>query len=183
MNDKQLSKYLALLLRHEPQQLGLELDSAGWTSVPVLIQRMQQNGLPVDLDRIRQVVQTNNKQRFQLSPDEQRIKANQGHSISVDLGLPALEPPTVLFHGTATRFLEAIRKEGLIKGKRHHVHLSADKKTAALVGQRHGTLVILEVAANRMYQDKYTFYRSDNGVWLTDYVPPQYFKQVDIQEA
>ena len=164
-----------MVLRHKPEALGIQLDEQGWTPVPALIEKMQAKGMNVDLAILQEVVINNDKQRFQLSPDLERIKANQGHSVAVKLELEPRQPPAILFHGTATRFLDSIQAQGLIKGNRHHVHLSADKKTATLVGQRHGKLVILEVQSGRMYEDGFIFYRSDNGVWLTDHVPSKYF--------
>lgn len=123
------------------------------------------------------MVDENEKKRFSLSQDGTRIRARQGHSIKVDLGMHPLEPPTVLYHGTATRFLNAIRAEGLTSQGRHHVHLSKDQATALSVGQRHGTPVILTVDAKQMCADNFLFFRSENGVWLTDHVPAQYLSE------
>lgn len=172
-----MSKFLSLVLRHKPEQIGLTLDEAGWADVSELIRLARQAGIVLDEALIAQVVQQNDKQRFALSPDGQRIRANQGHSIQVALGLEPVEPPDFLYHGTATRFLDAILREGLNPGNRQHVHLSSGVSTAIRVGQRHGKPVVLEVKAGPMHRASHLFYRSDNGVWLTNHVPPQYLKQ------
>jgi len=121
---------------------------------------------------------TNDKQRFSLSEDAQLIRANQGHSVDVELGYEAVEPPEILYHGTAERFLGSIKREGLVKGKRHHVHWSKDVATAKRVGQRHRKVVVLEVACGKMHREGHSFYLSNNGVWLTEYVPPEYLRDV-----
>jgi putative RNA 2'-phosphotransferase len=125
---------------------------------------------------LEELVVTNDKRRFSISPDGVRIRANQGHSVEVDLGLTPREPPDVLFHGTVAKFLDSIRRSGLIKGNRHHVHMSADEQTAAKVGQRHGKPVILTIEATRMSRVGHAFFQSDNGVWLVDAVPPEYLR-------
>ncbi|MEZ0612216.1 RNA 2'-phosphotransferase [Fibrella sp. WM1] len=169
-----LSKLLSLALRHQPEALGITLDENGWTDVPVLLIQLHRQGYAIDLDQLRYVVETNNKKRFALSPDETRIRANQGHSVDVDLGYTQKQPPQFLYHGTATRFLEAILTDGLKKMNRHHVHLSVDKQTAINVGSRHGKPVVLVVRAGDMVAAGHIFYQSENGVWLTDYVPAMY---------
>jgi putative RNA 2'-phosphotransferase len=131
-------------------------------------------GKPITREQLEQAIATNDKQRFALSPDGTRIRANQGHSVEVDLGLVPQEPPELLYHGTARQFLEPIRAEGLVAGKRQHVHLSADVPTALKVGSRHGQPVPLTVRAGAMHRDGLAFYRSENGVWLTDNVPPEF---------
>jgi putative RNA 2'-phosphotransferase len=123
------------------------------------------------------VVRTNDKQRFAYSADGNRIRANQGHSLPIDLGLVPVEPPELLYHGTVLRFLDAIRRDGLVKGKRHHVHLSPDPQTATNVGQRRGQPIVLAIEAGRMFRDGHAFYRSENGVWLTDAVPAAYVSE------
>jgi putative RNA 2'-phosphotransferase len=173
------SKFLSFVLRHNPRAIGLDLDDQGWASVDALIAAAAEHGTQLSHDRIRQVVETNDKQRFALSPDGQRIRANQGHSIRVDLGLEPIEPPEYLYHGTATRFLASIRSQGLKPSGRHHVHLSPDQATAVKVGTRHGVPVVLRVEAARMHADGAVFYRSENGVWLTDHVAPTYFAVID----
>jgi len=176
VSQKQLNKisrFLSLVLRHKPEVIGLTLDSHGWASISELIEKGSSK-LTLTNDLIKQVVTTNDKQRFTLAKDEQRIRANQGHSIKVDLDLTAKKPPSILYHGTATRFLSSIQKEGLRRGQRHHVHLSTDTKTATAVGQRYGEPVVLQIATGEMLQAGYEFFLSENGVWLTEHVPPQF---------
>jgi putative RNA 2'-phosphotransferase len=164
------SKFMSLVLRHQPDIIGLTLDANGWAEIDDLI-RLSQAQHPLDRALIEYVVATNNKQRFAISDDGQRIRARQGHSIDVDLGFAPRVPSDWLFHGTATRFLDSIRREGLSKQRRQHVHLSADADTAKAVGSRHGAPVVLRIRAGAMAAAGYAFYRSDNGVWLTDAVP------------
>ena len=164
------SRFLALVLRHRPETIGLVLDAAGWADIDTLIACAAPHH-PLTRDLIERAVAGNDKQRYAISDDGRRIRARQGHSIDVDLGLPALAPPPVLYHGTATRFLDAILREGLTKRQRHHVHLSADVATATNVGARHGRPVVLRVDAAAMAAAGHVFHRSENGVWLTDAVP------------
>lgn len=171
MNNIRLSKTLSLVLRHDPQHLGLQLDPGGWVEVDDLLARLSSTGKEVSRERLETVVAENNKQRFSFSEDGLRIRANQGHSVPVDLGLSPLEPPEVLYHGTATRFLESILEKGLLPGSRQHVHLSHEKETAVTVGRRHGKPAVLTVRAGEMHRKGTAFFRSDNGVWLTDHVP------------
>lgn len=170
-NDRQISKFLSLVLRHSPEKIGLTLDHGGWATLSELIAKSQLKITAVDINR---VVAASDKQRFSISSNGQRIRANQGHSIDVDLGLEPLEPPAMLYHGTASRFVAQIMKEGLTKQQRQFVHLSPDPETARKVGARHGKPVILEVAATRMTGGGLVFYRSVNGVWLCDTVPAEY---------
>ncbi len=167
------SKFLSLVLRHQPEIIGLPLDDAGWADIDVLI-RLSQPHKPLTRALIEQVVEENSKQRFAISDDGRRIRANQGHSIEVELGLQPVTPPTLLYHGTATRFVDAIRREGLVKRSRQHVHLSADAGTATTVGARHGKPVVLIVRAGEMAAVGHAFFRSENGVWLTDAVPVEF---------
>lgn len=169
-----LSKFLSFVLRHNPASIGLSLDSAGWAHVDELVTAAQKAGKPLTTDTLRQVVTQNDKQRFSFSADGQKIRANQGHSLAVDLGLEPLTPPDALFHGTATHFLPSIHAKGLLPGRRHQVHLSSDEQTAIKVGQRHGKPVVLSIQAARMSAAGYQFYRSANGVWLTDSVPVEF---------
>lgn len=173
-SHKHASKFMSLVLRHEPEKIGLQLDAQGWADVDDLLQRMADHGVALDRQTLQAVVETNDKQRFALSDDGLRIRASQGHSIQVDLGLEALQPPAWLYHGTVARFVGAIREQGLRPGERQHVHLSLDRQTAQQVGARRGAPVILSVDAGRMYADGHVFHRSANGVWLTTHVPPQY---------
>jgi putative RNA 2'-phosphotransferase len=168
------SKFLGLILRHQPEVIGLSLDALGWADIDGLIELANQHGHRLTRPLIEQVVASNDKQRFAISDDGLRIRANQGHSIPIDLALIAIEPPAVLFHGTASHFITSIREQGLLKRGRQHVHLSSDRGTAIKVGQRHGTPVVLEVRAGEMHRQGLTFYRSENAVWLTDHVAPSF---------
>ncbi len=170
------SKYLSFVLRHKPDAIGLALDPEGWASVDELIQRANRNGQTLTRDLVLEAVATNNKRRFALSPDGLRIRANQGHSIDVDLGLKPVEPPEVLYHGTASGNLDSIRKDGLRRGKRQHVHLSPDPETAVKVGQRHGKPVVILVRSRDMFRAGHIFLQSENGVWLTETVSPDFLK-------
>lgn len=171
---KHISKFLSLVLRHNPQRIGIELDSNGWVDCDRLIAAASSHGMIFDRQTLAEVVRTNDKQRFALSEDGSRIRANQGHSVSVDLGLEKRVPPPILYHGTVARFIDSIRKEGLLKGRRHHVHLSRETATASKVGERRGKPVILTIRASAMREAGHDFYLSDNGVWLTDHVPPHF---------
>ena len=171
-----LSKFLSYVLRHHPESIGLELDEGGWVRVDELLSAWRKHKHPITRKELQEIVATSDKRRFSFSPDGLRIRANQGHSVSVDLGLEPLEPPELLYHGTVAQFLDSIRRQGLLRGQRHHVHLSGDQRTARRVGQRRGTPVVLVVEAGRMHRDGRAFYRSANGVWLTDSVPPEYLR-------
>ena len=171
------SKFLSLVLRHRPDVIGIELDAEGWVAVEELLTACAKHGRAISRDQLDDLVRTNDKQRFAFSVDGSRIRANQGHSLPVDLGLVPVEPPELLYHGTVPRFLESIRREGLTKGTRHHVHLSPDVETATKVGQRRGRPIVLMIAAGHMFRDGHKFYRSENGVWLTDAVPPAYIRE------
>lgn len=165
-----LSKMMSYVLRHKPEEIGIKLDYAGWVDVDELLSALQSHGWDVDGDDLKNVVESNDKKRFSFSEGGTKIRANQGHSIKVDLGLVPEVPPAILYHGTATRFLKSIEQNGITKQSRHHVHLSADTETAVKVGQRHGKCVVLSIGAEMMVNDGIEFYKSDNGVWLTDFV-------------
>jgi putative RNA 2'-phosphotransferase len=173
-----ISKFLSLVLRHRPQKIGLSLDGAGWVPVADLLEACRRHGFILCLDELQAVVTQNDKARFSFSVDGGLIRANQGHSIPVQLGYEPAEPPEYLFHGTAARFLAAIREQGLVKRQRHHVHLSSDEATARQVGRRHGRPVILRVHSGAMHQDGHLFYLSENGVWLVEAVPQRYLEVV-----
>ena len=173
-SEIQVSKFLSLVLRHQPQMIGLALTPDGWADVEELIAKARTRRVDLTPALLEQVVRNNDKQRFSLSEDKKRIRANQGHSVAVDLGLPTRQPPDILFHGTATRFIASIEKQGLNSGSRQHVHLSANIETAIKVGSRHGVPIVLRVDAKAMYQAGLKFFMSDNGVWLTDHVPARY---------
>ncbi|MEU4512949.1 RNA 2'-phosphotransferase [Nonomuraea wenchangensis] len=167
-----VSKFLARHLRHDPGRIGLTLDPAGWVPVEELLSAAAAHGFPITPAELARVVATNDKRRYVI--EDGRIRASQGHSVPVDLGLPPAEPPGVLYHGTVGRFLSAIRREGLRPMGRHHVHLSSDRDTAIRVGARRGAPVVLVVRADAMHADGHVFHLSANGVWLTGHVPPAY---------
>lgn len=169
-----ISKFLSLVLRHQPEKIGLQLDAAGWVAVENLLAACHAHGQPITREQLQTVVVQNDKQRFALSPDGSRIRANQGHSVEIELGYEPATTPALLYHGTAERFLASIQARGLLKGQRHHVHWSADTETARQVGQRHGKAVVLTVQAAQMQQNGFAFYVSANGVWLTEHVPVSY---------
>lgn len=169
-----ISKFLSLVLRHEPEKIGVALDSAGWVGVRDLLDAMAKHGFPVGEVELKHIVETSDKKRFAFSDDGLRVRASQGHSVDVELGYEPATPPDVLYHGTVPQFLNSIRAKGLIKGQRHHVHLSKDIEAATKVGDRRGKAVILAVDAAAMAGDGFTFFVSANGVWLTDHVPERY---------
>lgn len=171
-----LSKFLSLVLRHKPEEAAITLDGAGWCDIDALIAGARQKGRVFTRDELLAVVASSDKQRFAISDDGRCIRANQGHSVEVELGLPPTQPPEFLFHGTVERFLDPIRREGLRKMKRHHVHLSADVETASRVGDRRGQAVILTVAAGALTRAGHEFFLSANGVWLVDAVPPAHIR-------
>lgn len=174
-----ISKYLSFILRHQPVAIGLSLDSNGWASINELIKKTTDFELTHDLLNL--VVETNDKQRFVIDLQQNKIRANQGHSIDVDLSLEPLVPPAVLLHGTAERFYQSIKQQGLTKQKRHHVHLSESATIATSVGSRYGKPILLEIDAKRMYEQGYKFYRSANNVWLVETVPSQFIKEKHVQ--
>jgi putative RNA 2'-phosphotransferase len=169
-----LSKFVSLVLRHQPQKYGLALDEHGWAQIDDLIAAAERAGVPLTRALLQQVVAQNDKQRFAISDDGRAIRARQGHSVSIDLGLVSHEPPPQLYHGTAERFLASIRDQGLLRRSRQHVHLSPDASTALKVGQRHGKPIVLTIQSGAMHADGFLFYLSENGVWLVDSVPVAY---------
>jgi len=170
-----VSKLLAFGLRHDPAALGLVLDGAGWAPVDAVLAGLAASGTVVTREELAEVVATSDKKRFAFSEDGTRLRASQGHSVDVDLALPPREPPELLFHGTAERVVPAIRREGLRAGERTHVHLSADVRTAEIVARRReGPHVVLHVRARAMHDAGRAFFLSENGVWLTEHVPPEY---------
>jgi putative RNA 2'-phosphotransferase len=176
MNNTSISKFLSLVLRHKPEEIGLTLDANGWASIEELIARATPRGLRLTRPLVETIVAESDKKRFAISEDGTRIRANQGHSVDIALGLAPQLPPESLYHGTATRFLESIRADGLHSAARQHVHLSSDLATAEKVGSRHGKPVILTVDSGQMARDGYLFYFSENGVWLTEAVPARYLR-------
>jgi putative RNA 2'-phosphotransferase len=179
-NIVRTSKFLSFVLRHKPEAIGLALDGDGWANIDTLIACAAKDGTTLDRALIAQVVETNDKKRFAISSDGRNIRAVQGHSTeSVNLTHVEKEPPALLYHGTATRFLDSIMAKGLLAGSRHHVHLSPDTETAIKVGQRHGKPVVLLVDAAAMRAAGAKFFLSENGVWLTAHVPPEFLARLD----
>ncbi len=174
MNTKHIPKFLSLVLRHHPDTLGITLDEQGWTDVDTLLQKMNAQGKKVTMDRLKEVVASNDKKRFAFNEDETKIRASQGHSVAVDLKYEPIKPPEFLYHGTVPKFLKDIQEQGLQKMSRLHVHLSEDRETALRVGARRGVPTILTIRSGAMHQKGYEFYKSENNVWLTDAVPTDY---------
>jgi putative RNA 2'-phosphotransferase len=174
-----LSRLLSLILRHKPETVGLALDPNGWLAVDDLLSALARHGTPISRATLDRIVRENDKQRFAFDDSGAKIRANQGHSVSIDLKLAAAQPPEVLYHGTATRNEASIRAHGLTKQDRQHVHLSPDHVTATLVGQRHGKAIVLTVRSGEMHRSGIAFYQSDNGVWLVDAVPAHYIDWPD----
>jgi putative RNA 2'-phosphotransferase len=170
------SKFLSLILRHEPERVGLALGEAGWVSVEELLRAINRNGVSLLLEELQQIVATSDKKRFAFSEDGLRIRASQGHSVEVDLQYEAQTPPELLYHGTASRFVDSIRKDGLQRMGRHHVHLSAETSVTVQVGSRHGKPVLLTIRAGEMQRAGHVFYRSANGVWLVEHVPVEFIR-------
>lgn len=184
MDEKKLSKFLSLVLRHKPEEIGIELDKNGWTDVKTLLLKLNQNGMKVNMELLRSVVANNDKQRFAFDQYQTKIRANQGHSTAdVEIEFDQKTPPAILFHGTSVKYIsDIIKSPGLNKMKRHYVHLSANVETAEKVGARHGKPVIIEVNSGQMHIDGYIFYQSANGVWLVDSVPKKYFFNINYLE-
>jgi putative RNA 2'-phosphotransferase len=179
MNDARLvkvSKYLSKHLRHQPERLGLTLQPGGWIAVGDLLAATARHGFPISIAELEEVVSRNDEQRFAFDPSGALIRANQGHSVPLDLQLEPVEPPPVLYHGTAAHSVEAITRDGLQRMARHHVHLSSTIPTARAVGSRHGRPVVFEINATAMHQGGWVFYQSANGVWLVDRVPPEFLR-------
>ena len=173
MSDKSTSKYISLILRHKPETIGISLDEHGWANVEELIEGVNKTHR-LNMETLERIVAEDEKQRYSFNEDKTLIRANQGHSIPVDVELPVVIPPDVLYHGTGVNYKDSIEAQGLIPKSRLYVHLSGDVETAAKVGQRHGKPVIYTVDAAAMHADGYTFYRPVNGVWLTKSVPRKY---------
>lgn len=169
-----LGKTLSYILRHNPAHIQLEVDSSGWADVDDLIKKMKEKGYDITLNLLNEIVNTNEKKRYIFNANKTKIRANQGHSIQINLNLKPITPPSLLYHGTSKKYIENIQSEGLLKQKRHHVHLSEYKDVALTVGKRRGKPIILTIHSEQMHHDGYTFYRSENNVWLTDHVPASY---------
>lgn len=177
--DIELGRFISLILRHNPSSVNIKLDGNGYAKVSELIAGINKSGKHIDVETLNRIVKENNKQRFSFNEDKTKIRANQGHSIKIDLNLKKEIPPKILYHGTATRFLESIKKEGLVKKSRQYVHLSKDRETAISVGRRHGKPIVLLIDTEKMVKDGYSFYISENGVWLSENISYKYIK-IDI---
>lgn len=173
--DVKLGRFLSLVLRHDPGAAGISLDEHGWADVEELLAGVNRTGRRIDKTVLERIVRENNKQRYAFNEDHTKIRANQGHSVRVDVELKPTQPPRYLYHGTASRFLPQIQREGIRSMSRQYVHLSGDWDTALAVGKRHGSPVVLTVDARAMAEDGVVFYRSENGVWLCEEVAPRYF--------
>lgn len=178
MNLTETSKFLSLILRHKPQVIGISLDENGWADVEELIEGISRTR-EFNMEILEEIVRTDNKQRYAFNEDKTLIRANQGHSIPVDVELDIVKPPEILWHGTAEKFVPSIEKTGLIPKSRLYVHISGDMQTASQVGTRHGKPVLYKVLAGKMHEDGFVFYRSKNGVWLTKEVPACYLEKYE----
>lgn len=176
-NYRDLSKFINLILRHKPEVIGISLDDHGWANVDELLAGIRRTR-PIDTEMLEEIVRTDEKQRYTFNEDHARIRANQGHSIQVDVELEEKEPPEYLFHGTGRKYVESIDQTGLIPKSRLYVHLSGDQETAIKVGKRHGEPIVYQVAAGAMARDGHKFWRSANDVWLTKRVPPEYLEKM-----
>ncbi|CAL2095746.1 RNA 2'-phosphotransferase [Tenacibaculum sp. 190524A02b] len=176
-DKKNLSKFLSLILRHQPETIQLTLDTNGWANVEELIHKAKQKRKIFSFDDLKEIVATNDKQRFTFNDNQTKIRANQGHSIqSINLNLTPITPPPFLYHGTVAKFMDSIRENGLQKMSRQHVHLSTNIETATKVGSRRGKPIILTVKSGAMFQEGYDFYKSENNVWLTPHVPVKFIE-------
>ncbi|MDR2095148.1 MAG: RNA 2'-phosphotransferase [Treponema sp.] len=180
-NLLQISKFLSLVLRHQPETIHLNMDNNGWVDIDELIHNANEyKHMRLDKEILAEIVKTNDKQRFIIDNEKNKIRANQGHSISIDLALEPQTPPDELFHGTAIRFLESIMENGIKPMSRQYVHLSRTVEIAENVGKRHGKPIVLYINSKAMYENGYKFYLSENKVWLVDYVPKEYIKSKNI---
>lgn len=179
MNLTKTSIFISLVLRHKPEAAGITVDEHGWADVGELLRGLAEHGYPISMAQLEDIVKSDEKQRYSFSEDKKLIRANQGHSIPVDVQLAEKEPPQLLYHGTAEKSLQAIKEQGLKPMSRLYVHLSKDEQTAVKVGSRHGKPVVLIVRAGDMYKDGYRFFLSQNGIWLTKEVPPGYLSGIN----
>ncbi len=175
-SKEKISKRLSYVLRHRPDSIGLRLDQQGYVEVELLLSALARHGDELTIEQLNELVLTNDKKRFSFDPTGSRIRANQGHSINIDLNYDQKSPPPILYHGTASRFVPSIRQRGLLKGQRHHVHLTESRDTAMSVGSRYGEPVILIVRADQMVANGSRFFLSENQVWLTECVPPNHIE-------
>lgn len=176
MSLKETSKFIALILRHKPEEIGISLDEHGWANVDELIAGIGKKQ-PFTMADLEEIVDTDEKGRYSFNEDKTLIRANQGHSIPVDVELEKVEPPEYLYHGTGEKYVDSIEEKGINPKSRLYVHLSSDYDTAVKVGSRHGKPVVYRIRANKMYRDGYEFFKSVNGVWLTKEVPTKYFER------
>lgn len=180
MNEKEnivLGRFISLVLRHHPEAAGITLDEHGWADVAALLDGINKSGRRIDYETLDEIVRTNNKQRYSFNEDKTKIRANQGHSVNVDVELKPAQPPETLYHGTSERFCASIDAEGLKPGMRLYVHLSIDEQTAATVGKRHGKPFVYRVRSGEMSRAGYVFFLSENGVWLTKTVPAEFLEK------
>lgn len=177
MSLKEISKYISLILRHKPETIGIHLDEHGWANVGELLEGIGKTHT-ISMEILEEIVRTDEKQRYSFNEDKTLIRANQGHSVPVDVELEEVAPPEVLYHGTGEKFRASIEQEGLKPKSRLYVHMSADTETARKVGMRHGKPVIFRIQARKMQEDGYIFYKSVNGVWLTNAVPAAYLQVI-----
>lgn len=182
MDYEKISRYLSLILRHKPEVIGICLDEYGWADVDALIDGIAKNNI-FNREILEEIVRTDEKQRYSFSEDGTKIRANQGHSVSVNLELQPAQPPELLWHGTAEKYVSSIEKTGLKPGSRMYVHLSSDFQTAQTVGSRHGKPVVYQVMSGEMYRSGFRFYRSVNGIWMTILVPVEYLVSVGMEEG
>lgn len=178
MNKTGLSRFIALILRHKPEAVGITLDEHGWASVSELLSGINACGKEIDMQMLEEIVAEDEKQRYSFNADKTKIRANQGHSVNVDVELKKAEPPEILFHGTGEKFVSSIKSEGLKPKSRLYVHLSKDRGTAVKVGSRHGKPVVFEVNSGEMSRNGFEFFLSENGVWLTKIVPAEYLREI-----
>lgn len=174
IDEIKLGRFLSLVLRHKPETIGITLDKNGWADVKELIEKVKLSERYIDIEILERIVRENNKKRYSFNEDKSKIRANQGHSIKVELNLKEMIPPEILYHGTATKFLESIREKGILKRNRQYVHLSSDIETAKNVGQRHGEVIILPIDITGLKKIGHKFYISENKVWLCDDIPSKY---------
>jgi len=182
MDTEKLSKFISLILRHKPETIGITLDSHGWANVKELLSGINNSGRKINMGLLEEIVRTDNKGRYSFNEDKTLIRANQGHSIQVDVDLKEAEPPKILYHGTATRFLDGIKRDGIKPMSRLYVHLSQNLDTAVKVGKRHGDCVVLGIDAEKMHRDGIKFYLSENNVWLTKYVKWEYIYSLEFSK-
>lgn len=178
MNKLKLSRFISLILRHKPDTIGITLDEHGWASVSELLSGINACGNEIDMKTLEEIVAEDEKQRYSFNDDKTKIRANQGHSVNVDVELKKAEPPEILFHGTGEKYVSSIKSEGLKPKSRLYVHLSSDRETAVKVGSRHGKPVVFEVNSGEMSRRGFEFFISENGVWLTKFVPAEYLREL-----